>query len=220
MTATDRIRTRIRRAEPGWVFTPADLLDLGSPQLIGMVLLRLVREGGVRRLARGVYDVPRTHPTIGVLLPTADAIAQAVARRDGATLRPSEAMAANLLSLSDQVPARVAYETDGPSRNVRVGNLTIELRRRTPRKVAGVAPMSGLVFAALRSLGRDHVTQRRIGHLRSTLSPADRRTLLRDLPRAPAWMHPFVRFIAESPVDSANGQRSRGTRKAGRAKRS
>jgi hypothetical protein len=56
--------------------------------------------------------------------------------------------------------------------------------------------MSSLVFAALRSLGKQNVSRARIAHLRSTLSRADRRQLLRDLPLAPAWMHPHLRFIA------------------------
>ncbi len=181
---------------PGWVFTPFDFLDLGSPHSVGMVLTRMMRSGKVRRLSRGLYDVPRTHPALGELLPTADDIAQALARRDGATVQPAGAMAANLLSLSEQVPARAVYQTDGPSRTVKVGALTIHLANRPPRQVRGRSPMSSLVFAALRSLGKTNVSRARVAHLRKTLSAADRRRLLRDLPLAPAWMHPHLRFIA------------------------
>ena len=113
------------RSTPGRVYTPFDFLDLGSPHTIGMALLRLVRAGTLRRLARGLYDVPRSHPLLGELQPTADEIAQALARRDGANVRPAEAMAANMLSLSDQVPARAVFETDGPSRTVKVGALLL-----------------------------------------------------------------------------------------------
>jgi hypothetical protein len=187
---------RIERAEPGWVFTPFDLLDLGSPYAVGLALTRLLREGRIRRLARGLYDVPRTHERLGALAPAPGAIAHALARRDGATVQPSEAMAANLLRLSEQVPARAIYETDGPSHTVRIGRLTVELKKRAPRKVRSAAPTSSLVFAALRGLGKSNVNQERIQHLRETLSPADRRKLLQDLPLAPAWMHPHLRFIA------------------------
>lgn len=195
-TPTAQITQRIERAKPGWVFTPFDFLDVGSPHAVGMTLTRMVRSGAIRRLARGLYDVPRSHPKLGPLSPTAEAIAQALARRDGATLQPSDAMAANLLSLSEQVPARAVYETDGPSRTVRVGKLTVRLAKRPRRKVGSAAPMSSLVFAALRSLGKSNVTEQRVAHLRKTLSATDRRKLLADLPLAPAWMHPFLRFIA------------------------
>lgn len=195
-TPTAQITRRIEQAEPSWVFTPFDFLDLGSPYAVGMTLTRMVRSGAIRRLARGLYDVPRSHPKLGLLSPTAETIAQALARRDGATLQPSDAMAANLLSLSEQVPARAIYETDGPSRTVRVGKLTVQLAKRPRRKVGSAAPMSSLVFAALRSLGKSNVTEQRVAHLRKTLSVVDRRKLLADLPLAPAWMHPVLRFIA------------------------
>jgi hypothetical protein len=190
-----RIAAKVR-GRPGWVFTPFDFLDLGSPHSVGMTLTRLVRAGQLRRLARGLYDVPRTHPRLGELLPAGDDIAQALARRDGATVQPAGAMAANLLSLSEQVPARAVYLTDGPSRIVKVGSVTVQFTKRSPRQVRSTSPMSSLVFAALRSLGKANVTRARVAHLHTTLSPTDRRRLLRDLPLAPAWMHPHLRFIA------------------------
>lgn len=196
MPTTADIARRIAKAQPGWVFTPFDFLDLGSPQAVGMVLLRLLRRGQVRRVARGVYDVPRQHPRLGLLLPTADAIAHALARREGATIQPAEALAANLLRLTEQVPAQVEYETDGRSRTVKIGQLTIRFRGRTRRKVGRAAPMSSLVFSALRSLRRANVSESRVAHLRKTLSAADRKKLLLDLPLAPAWMHPHLRGIA------------------------
>lgn len=187
---------RQTKTEPGRVFTPFDFLDLGSPHSVGMALLRLVRGGSLRHLARGLYDVPRTHPLLGELLPTAEAIAQALARRDGATIQPMEAMAANLLGLSEQVPVKAMFLTDGPDHLMKVGPLTVQLKQRPLRQVGSAASTSSLVFAALRSVGKDHVTNARVAHLRDTLSPKDRKRLLKDLPLAPAWMHPYLRYIA------------------------
>jgi hypothetical protein len=178
------------------VFTPFDFLDLGSPHSVGMTLLRLVRAGTLRHLGRGLYDVPRSHPLLGELLPTAEAIARALARKDGATIQPAEAMAANLLSLSEQVPVKAVFLTDGPGRIVKLGALTVQLKQRPRRKVGSAAATSSLVFAALRSLGKVNATKARIAHLRETLSAKDRKQLLKDLPLAPAWMHPILRFIS------------------------
>lgn len=184
------------KANPARVHTPFDFLDLGSPHSVGMALMRLVRSGALRRLARGLYDVPRQHALLGELQPTADEIAQALSRRDGTLVQPEQAMAANLLNLSEQVPARAVYETDGPSRTVKVGSLTVQLKHRPPRQVRSASPMSNLVFAALRSVGKANVNEARVAHLRETLSAKDRTALLKDLPLAPAWMHPHLRFIA------------------------
>jgi hypothetical protein len=100
------------------------------------------------------------------------------------------------LDLARDNPSRAVYLTDGPSRIVKVGSVTVQFTKRSPRQVRSTSPMSSLVFAALRSLGKANVTRTRVAHLRTTLSPADRRRLLRDLPLAPAWMHPHLRFIA------------------------
>lgn len=191
----ERISRRSRKT-PGCIFTPNDFLDLGSPHRIGMALLRLVRAGTIRHLGRGLYDVPRHHPVLGELLPTAEAIASALARKDGATIQPMEAMAANLLGLSEQVPAKAIFLTNGPARVVKVGPLTIQLKKRPLRQVGKPSPASSLVFAALRSLGKDNANRTRVAHLRETLSPKDRKRLLKDLPLAPAWMHPLLRYIA------------------------
>jgi hypothetical protein len=98
--------------------------------------------------------------------------------------------------VSEQVPVRVVYLTDGPSRIVSVGPITVVLRHRPRRKVGSAAAISSLVFAGLRSLGKANVTKARVAHLRGTLNASDRKRLLRDLPLAPAWMHPILRYIA------------------------
>jgi hypothetical protein len=58
-------------------------LDLGTPHAVGMTLLRLVRNGRIRRLARGLYDCPQTHLVLVLLSPSAGSMAEALAGRDG-----------------------------------------------------------------------------------------------------------------------------------------
>lgn len=194
-TVSGQIKRRIEKAPPGWAFTPFDFLDLASGKHVGVEFTRLQQTGTIRRLARGIYDAPKTHPKLGVLAPDPEAIAQALSRRGSGRIQPSDAMAANILRLSEQVPARAVYKTDGRSQTIKVGKQTIELKNAAPRKLRA-KPVSNLVFGALRSIGKDKVTKARVTHLRSLLTPVDRKQLLRDLPLAPAWMHPFVRFIA------------------------
>jgi predicted transcriptional regulator of viral defense system len=193
----DKILQRLKRARPDRVFTRSDFLDLGSTDAIGMAIQRLVKAGKLRRVARGLYDLPRTHPLLGELSATSDAIAAAIARKDGIRLQTTEAAAANLLNLSEQVPARIVYHTDRRRRTVKVGQRTIDFRQRSPRKMAAAGRTSGLVMAALRSLGSRHVTSGKLAHLRKSMKPKDRRCLLKDLRFAPAWMHPHLRFIAD-----------------------
>jgi hypothetical protein len=183
------------------VFTPNDFLDLGSRGSIDLSLHRLTDAGIIRRIARGLYYYPEKHRLLGEVAPSIEAVAKALAASEQVKLQPSGAYAANLLGLSEQVPAKVVFLTSGRARKVKLGKLIIELRPTTPRKVAAAGRTSGLVLAALRYLGKNHITSDRIAHLRKTLSTEDRRQLLSDLPSAPAWLHTHLRAIAakESP---------------------
>lgn len=191
-----RIRASIRSRGRGSLFVPADFLDIGSREAVDVALHRLVREGTIRRLARGVYDFPKEHPILGPLHPSAEDVAKALAGRDRLRLQPAGAYAANALGLSEQVPAKAVFLTEGSSRMVKIGPMTIQLRRTTPRNMAAAGRLSGLLIQALRALGQEHVTPERREHLKRTLPVDQRRKLLQDLRLAPAWMHPIVRELA------------------------
>jgi Family of unknown function (DUF6088) len=192
-----KVLYRIRGKGRGSVHVPGDFLDFGSREAVDLALHRLVQKGVLRRLARGVYDFPQRHPTLGVLSPSAETIATALAGRDRTRLQPAGAYAANALGLSEQVPAKAVFLTDGPSRTVKIGAMTIQLRQTTPRNMAAAGRLSGLVIQAFRELGKEHVTPARIKQLKRTLPADKRRELLKDLKLAPAWMHPLFRDLAE-----------------------
>ena len=189
------ILSRIFGSGRGSVFTPGRFLDLGSRNAVDKVLSRLVQKGTIRRLARGLYDYPKHHPIMGILAPSPDAIARALVGQ-GIRLQPSGAYAANRLGLSTQVPARIVYLTDGPSRTVRVGNQEIRLQRTTPRSMGPADRISGLVIQALRHLGQKHVDDAVIQTLQCKLSDQDRKRLIKDIAYAPAWVGKHLREIA------------------------
>jgi len=172
-------------------------LRIGSREAVDLALHRLARKGILRRLTRGVYHFPKQHPVLGALSPSADEIAYALAGRDHTRLQPTGAYAANTLGLSEQVPAKVVYLTDGPSRTVKMGSTTIQLRRTTPRNMAAAGRLSGLLIQALRELGEDHLTAEHLVQLKHRLPREKRIELLKDISLAPAWMHPIFRKLAE-----------------------
>jgi Family of unknown function (DUF6088) len=190
------ISRRVRRAKPGTVFTTALFASQGGRAAVDKALQRLVARDELRRLSRGLYDKPRQDPLLGTLWPTVDAIVTALSGKDRLRVQPTGAYAANLLGLSDQVPARVEFLTDGTSRTVRAGPMQIVLKRTTPRQMAAAGRTSSLVIQALRSLGPDHLTPQRLNKLRRTLPAEQRRVLLDDLTLAPGWMQPTLRSLA------------------------
>jgi hypothetical protein len=88
-----------------------------------------------------------------------------MAGRDRIRIQPAGAYAANLLHLSEQVPAKAVFLTDGPSRRLKVGVNEIVLKRTTPRAMAAAGRISGLLFQALKYLGKANVTMERMALL-------------------------------------------------------
>jgi hypothetical protein len=195
-STADRIQKCVRDAPEDAVFNAGQFLDLDTRTAVDQALSRLVRSGSLRRLARGLYYRSRQHPVLGEILPPMEAVATALAGRDRVRLQPFGGYAANLLRLSEQVPAHVVFLTDGKPRKVQYGRQVIELRRASPRMMSAAGRMTGLLIAGLRYIGKANVTPERVTHLRKLLSPEDRRRLIEDLPLAPVWMHPFFRSIA------------------------
>lgn len=193
----DQILKAINSLGHGAVFVPTDFLSFGSRQAVDIVLHRLVRKGTIRRLARGVYDFPKEHPKIGKLQPSPEKIAEALVGRDCTRIQPTGAYAANILGLSEQVPAKVVFLTDGPSRTVKIGTTTIQLRRTTPKNMTMAGRLSGLLVQALRELGKEHITPERIEHLKRTIPLNARQELLKDIRFVPEWMHSIFKELAE-----------------------
>ena len=180
----------------GWVFTPRDLSTLGDPRSVGMALTRLARKGIIRQLARGLYDYPIDHPSFGRIPPSADAVAKALAKRDASRLQPTGAYAANILGLSEQVPTRIIFLTDGPSRSVKFGQQEIVLKRTTPRNMATAGRKSGTIIQALRHIGQRNVNDRTLAIIKRQLTKQDRAQLLKDLRYAPGWLVEILRQLA------------------------
>ena len=195
---SSQVLDRIQAKGPGAVFTNKDFLDLGSQAGVRQALSRLVQRGTIRRINQGLYDYPRQSHRFGTISPSLDAVAAAVSSKNGNRLLASGAYAANALGLSTQVPARIVYFTDGSDKRVQVDGQTIEFRHASPRRMAGAGKISGLVFQALRYVGKDHVDDGAIKRLQAILTDDDRQTLRQDITIAPGWLRPIIEQITEN----------------------
>ncbi len=188
MAVATHILRRVRGQGRGVVFTAQDFLDLGSRAAVDQALARLARSGRVRRVDRGVYDLPRSHPKVGAMWPSADAVAQAVAKQTDSHLQVSGAAAANALGLSTQVPAQVEYLTDGPSRNVHVGKLVVHLKHAGRVDMLLPKTRAGMTIVALKHLGRDTATMGVLQRIAASLNDTDRKQLRGVRAQLPGWL--------------------------------
>jgi hypothetical protein len=185
---TLKVLRRIKAANPGAAFTPKAFGDLGNRAAVDQALSRLTKAGKIRRIYRGVYDIPKTHPALGPLSPDPDAVAKAIAAQAGYRLQPTPAHAANVLGLSSQVPAQIVYLIDGSSRKITVGNQIIHFKHAGPSALLGAGTPAGVALQAIRAFGPDQLTAGVIRQLRRSL-PSDAKTGLRKLAHhAPQWM--------------------------------
>ena len=190
------ILKRIWAKHRGFVFTPREFARLGTRAAVDQALSRLHRRGQVRRLTRGVYEFPRIHPKIGLLSPSPEAVAKAIAKGSGNRVTVSPAKAANLLGLSTQVPMQNIFWTEGASRTIRINNQTVYLKHVAPSKMIGAGTGAGIVIQAIRSLGKERIHEIPIHALAKRLPSRVKRAVRRLVAAAPAWSQPVLNQIS------------------------
>ena len=124
------------RSSRGAIFFAEDFMDLASSANIRQVLSRLEKDDLLVRLAQGIYLKPKVDPTLGILYPGTEEIAEKIARRDRARIAPTGVLALYLLGLTTQVPLKVVYLTDGSQREVKIGNRSIKFKKTVPKSFA------------------------------------------------------------------------------------
>jgi hypothetical protein len=193
----DKVLARLE-SSAGAVMSAKDFLDLGPRAAVDQALSRLVRQGRIQRVQRGLYVWPRTgallkRPTVA----SPDELAQAWAKKNGLRLVPSGAYAANLLGLSTQVPAKIIYYTNGRTKTLTLGPYSIRLLNRGPKTMDIQGRVSSLILQALRYMGKDGVTPEVISRLHMMLSRRDKTELAHTRSQVPAWMKPVLQKIIE-----------------------
>lgn len=188
----------IRSRPAGSVISAGHFADVGSQDAVRKALSRLVKAGKIRRIRRGLYDLPRSHPIVGQTGPDIMATVRALMDGSHAQWQFTGAYAANALGLSDQVPAKVVILTDGVPRRVALGKLMLVFRRAAPRNLLGAGTQAGLVIQALRYLKGSPDTPKHIGKLKKDLDTRTKKDLATLTPKLPAWMRPLAQEITQS----------------------
>ena len=192
---SDRIMRRVRGHGRGrWVCTPSDFSDLGSQAAIHKALSILARNGDLRRLSRGYYDLPRYSVVLKKFAPAdLDQILDAIRRRDGIRIVPTGIFAANRLGVTNCVPVKADYFTDTVDRKLEIGGSTIRLRRGNPKIMRWVGKPFGVVLLALEWLGpkaiRDPMV---VPILRQRLPEHVKQDLQQALGTVPKWMNETI----------------------------
>lgn len=192
MCIADIIRNRIKRDKAGTLYFISDFAQHGNDVFISRLLSECVDDGLLLRISNGIYYKP-IETKFGVLYPSVGELVKAIARRDNAQILPTGATAENRLGLSTQVPTRYVYLTSGSARKIVLRGQTITLKRSVPRNFACKNDFIAVLIQALKSIGKDNVTEEHKQTIAALLQKyLDKNTYVDDLKTAPIWVRKLI----------------------------
>lgn len=200
-----RIRDRICD-RTGAVWTPSDFIDLAERAAIDKALQRLEQSAQLRRITRGIYDIPKMDAELGVPAPPDPAaVIDAIARRDGVRILIDGLAAAKDLGLTSTSPSSIIVRSEARSKTIEFSGVTITFKQTAARKLHWAGRPAMRIVQALHWLrtqsskdGLDVNDAIDIAQLKRLLcsgecAPAIRADLADGLPSLPAWMQSMIR---------------------------
>ena len=188
----NKIFESLKSRQKGIVIFVSDFLDYGNSESVKKALLRLNEKETIVRLAHGIYLYPKVDKELGILFPSTEDIAIAIARRDKVRIIPTGVQALNKLGLSTQVPMKVVYLTDGGTRNIKVGKRTISFRNTSPKNLFMKGEISSLVIQALKTIGNSKLDDSTLLKIQDILKQEKKENIVNDAKLAPEWINKIL----------------------------
>ncbi len=195
---TDKIIKKIKSKKRGWVFCAKDFHDLGARNAIDKALSRMADDRAVDdgnkiiRVVRGIYCYPIIQDNVGIIPPNLDDIANAIARNAGVAIYPSGAMCANMLGLSNQVPAQNIYWTHGKSMVKQIGKNVIIFKHIKTNPIPNIPSVVMVVLNALIYLGKNKIDDVAVARCSKVLSSSDKKYLQKMSSKVSGWVAGFI----------------------------
>lgn len=203
---------RIRADAPRRVWTPNDFVDLASRDAVDKALQRLTKAEILRRIDRGLYDLPgynkltqKTNP------PDPRSVIDALGRRDQTRMIVDGMTAANDLGLTDAVPAKIVVHTDARRRAIKLSNVTITFHPTAASKLFWAGRPAMRIVQALHWLrdllareGESDQVKRKLGKIFEdpTAGPLLKADLTAGMAALATWMWVFLKPLIEGDTDT------------------
>ena len=196
-----RIEQSIKAKPRGTLVQSSDFLMYGTPKAVQKSLERLEDKEVIIRVAQGIYVRPKISKLIGSLTPSAEEVAEAVAKRDRMRTVPTGSYALNALGLSTQVPMNIVLLTDGSPREIKVGRRTIKFKKTTPKNLLAKGKISRLAIQALKEIGNGKVTEEEEQKIVGLLRKENIKDLKHDIALAPVWIQKIMTKVLTDGKD-------------------
>ncbi|MCK5882328.1 MAG: hypothetical protein KAG61_01460 [Bacteriovoracaceae bacterium] len=134
------VRDKINKFSEGAVFTLDDFQNIGSRGAIAITLSRLVSDGSIIRIRRGLYMVPK-ESRFGSLPPASSSVINVLSRQ-GKKSYESGVSAANKLGLTTQVPNTIELTGGAADSSIEIGSIKIKIKAgKSPAKKSDIPLM-------------------------------------------------------------------------------
>jgi hypothetical protein len=184
----NQIETKIKTLKKGTILFTTDFIEFGTAENVKKVLLRLEKKEVLIRLAHGIYLYPKKDKVLGILFPSTEEIALAIAKRDKARIISTGIQALQQLGLSTQVAMNVVYLTDGAPRKIKVGKRTITFKKTTPKNLTIKDKKLNVVIQGLKELGKENVDDNAKLKIKKVLQQMTIESIKEDSVAAPTWI--------------------------------
>ena len=186
--AKDTILLEIKKYRRGILFFTENFISKSNAKTVNKTLERLAASGEIARVALGIYTRPKKSRLFGFVLPGAEEVVQAIAKRDKARIISTGVQALQQLGLSTQVPMNVIYLTDGAPRKIKVGKRTITFKKTTPKNLTIKDKKLNIVIQGLKELGKDNVDENAKQKIKKVLHQMSIESIKEDSVAAPTWI--------------------------------
>ena len=191
----NKILSVIKSKKYGTILFASDFADAGERKTINKAFERIALSGKIIRLARGIYCKPKvdTEFGFGVIYPSVDDVAQAIAQRDKCRIVPTGDTALNKLGLSTQVPMNAVYLTDGTPRRIKIYNgRGILFKHVVPKRLDFKSELIMLITFALQTLGQGNLSEEQFSRIKQLLSNEPKARISEDLKLIPGWIRSII----------------------------
>jgi hypothetical protein len=196
MIVSKRIEQKIQSLPKGTILFNDDFVGDYEYDAARKTLQRLHNNSKIMRLAHGIYYIPKRDELLGIIKPSSEQIAEAIAKRDQARILPTGSYALYKLGFSSQIPMNVVYLTDGSARKIQVGKQKITFKKTSPKNLAVTHRLSALIIQGLKELGQRHVETTHLESLYAIIAESGEYLQLRsNIKHAPVWIHKLVMKI-------------------------
>lgn len=186
------IEHSILRRKKGDLIFPTDFRGKGTQTAVKTAMSRLYREGKLKKLAHGIYFVPKIDPLFGAILPAPEEVAESIAKKEKVRILPAGAYALHRLGLTTQVPTKLVYITDGENRQIKIGKTVIRFKATTPKKMSLKGQLSSLVILALDEINPANIDNDTANKIKAILQKENPSQLKRNLLLTSARNHDYI----------------------------